>query len=109
MSVGEAESICSGVRTSMKLNSIPIEGAARLETVDCCFMVCGGGIPENRDPGNARHRVFKQFQSLRTKLSEHNRQPHGVSARARQARNQATTEWIGDDGLHAQTLRTNGR
>jgi len=58
MSVEEAESICSGVRTSMKLNSIPIEGAARLETVDCCCMVCGGGIPENRDPRNARHRVF---------------------------------------------------
>jgi len=92
----------------MKLNSIPIEGAAALRPSIAVVWYAVGGA-QRTATRVMRGIASLSSSSLRTKRSEHNRQPHGVSARARQARNQATTEWIGDDRLHAQTLRTNGR
>ena len=57
-----------------------------------------GWIPQDGDPGEPWDRFLEQLQPLGTEVSHHERESGDVAAGTRQVRDQARSDWIGDDG-----------
>ena len=72
-------------------------GRRRLEVLDHLRVERRVWIPQDCDPGEPWDRLLEQLQPLGAELGHHDREPGDVSARMREACDQAGSDWIGDE------------